>query len=128
MFSCPYKRQISMLHFIALRVYGHIRTCHIYNKDKTLFYRDQRRVGKLLLQLDNKQLIMQNNVETQHEYIYSLYIGSLCNIAFPMTHFTCIVTSQVFVKILMQWSIALSSTFYRDKENIHEKSSALMDL
>ena len=27
--------------------------------------------------------------------MYSLYIGSLCNIAFPMTRFTCIVTSRV---------------------------------
>ena len=66
-----------MLHFIAMRVYGHIRTCHIYNKDKTLFYRDQRRVGKLLLQLDNKQQIMQNNVETQYNNMYSLCIGNI---------------------------------------------------
>ena len=38
--------------------------------------------------------IMQNNVETQHKHMYSLYIGSLCNEAFPVTRFTCIVTSQ----------------------------------
>ena len=42
---------------------------------------------------------MQNNVETQHKHMYSLYIGILCNVAFPMTRFTCIVTSQVFVEI-----------------------------
>ena len=42
---------------------------------------------------------MQNNVETQHKHMYSLYIGSLCNVAFPMARFTCILTSQVFVEI-----------------------------
>ena len=42
---------------------------------------------------------MQNNVETQHKHMYSLDIGSLCNIALAMARFTCIVTSQVFVKI-----------------------------
>ena len=42
---------------------------------------------------------MQNNVETQHKRMYWLYIGSLCNIAFHMAHYTCIVTSQVFVEI-----------------------------
>ena len=63
---------------------------------------------------------MQNNVETQHKHIYSLNIGSLCNIAFPMARFTCIVTLQVFLKIWMQWSIALGSGFYRGRENIYE--------
>ena len=42
---------------------------------------------------------MQNNVETQHKHVYSLYIGSLCNVAFPVARFTCTVTSQVFVEI-----------------------------
>ena len=55
---------------------------------------------------------MQNDVETQHNRMYSLYIGSLCTIAFLMARFTCIVTSQVFVEIWMRWSIALSSAFY----------------
>ena len=41
---------------------------------------------------------MQNNVETQHKYMNSLYIGSLCNVDLYMARFTCIVTSQVFVK------------------------------
>ena len=36
---------------------------------------------------------MQNNVETQHKHMYSIHIGSLCNIVFPMARFTCIVTS-----------------------------------
>ena len=39
------------------------------------------------------------NVAHLQTHVYSLYIGSLCNIAFPMTRFTCIVTSQVIVKI-----------------------------
>ena len=51
-------------------------------------YGDQSRVVELLLQLENKQQIMQNNQGTQHKHINSLYIGSLCDIAFPMAHFT----------------------------------------
>ena len=42
---------------------------------------------------------MQNNLETQYKHMYSFYIGSLFNVAFPMARFTCIVTSQVFVEI-----------------------------
>ena len=61
---------------------------------------------------------MQNNVETQHKHMYSLYNGSLCNVAFPMARFTCIMTSQVFVEILMWWSIALSSAFYRGRKHL----------
>ena len=68
---------------------------------------------------------MTNNVETQRKHLYSLYTGSLCNIAFPMARFTCIVTLQVFVKIWLHWSISLSSAFKRDRENIYEKTSAL---
>ena len=60
-------------------------------------YRDRSHVVELLLQLENKQQIMQNNVETPHKHI--LYIGSLCNVALQMARFTCIVTSQVFVDI-----------------------------
>ena len=59
---------------------------------------------------------MQNN-ETQHKHMYSLYIGSLCNVAFPKARFTCIVTSQVFEEIWMRWSIALSSAFYRSRKH-----------
>ena len=44
--------------------------------------KDRSRVVQLLLQ-QNKQQIMQNNVETQHKHMYLLYIGSLCNVAFP---------------------------------------------
>ena len=70
-------------------------------------YRDRSRVLELLLQLENKQQIMQNNGETQHKHMYSLNIGSLCNVAFPMARFTCIVTSQVFVEIWIRWSCLL---------------------
>ena len=37
--------------------------------------RDRSRVLELLLQLENKQQIMQNNWETQHKHMYSLNIG-----------------------------------------------------
>ena len=36
---------------------------------------DRNRVVELLLQLENKQQIMQNNVKTQHKHMYSVYIG-----------------------------------------------------
>ena len=59
-------------------------------------------------------------MENQHKQMYSLYISFLCNIAFPMARFTCIVTSQSIVKILMQWSIALSTALFKGRENIYE--------
>ena len=49
--------------------------------------------------------------------MYSLYIGSLCNVVFPMARFTCILTSHVFVEIWMRWSIALSSAFYTGRKH-----------
>ena len=69
---------------------------------ENFIYRDRSRVVELLLQLEKKQQNMRNNVETQHKHMYSLYIGSLCNVAFPMARFTCIVTSQVLVEIRMR--------------------------
>ena len=77
-----------------------MRMLNTYNAGKR--YGDRSRIVELLLQLENKQQIMQNNVETQHNHMYSLYIGSLCNVAFPMARFTCIVTSQVFVETRMR--------------------------
>ena len=59
-----------------------MRTRNIQNAGKTL-YRDRSRIVEPLLQLENKQQIMQNNAETQHNRMYSLYFGSLCNVAFP---------------------------------------------
>ena len=78
-----------MLRFIALRgVRAHENVEHSQRRENDI-YRDRNHIVELLLQLENKQQIMQN----------SLYIGSLCNVAFPMARFTCIVTSQVFVEI-----------------------------
>ena len=74
-----------MLRFIALRgVRVHENVEH-----SNVIYRDRSHIVELLLQLENKQQIMQNNVETQHKHMYSLYIGILCNVVFPMTRFTC---------------------------------------
>ena len=88
-----------MLRFIALQgVRAHENLEHSQHRENVI-YRDRSRIVELLLQLENKQQIMQNNVETQHNRMYSLYIGSLCNVAFPMARFTCLVTSQVFVEI-----------------------------
>ena len=58
-------------------------------------YKNHSRVEELLLKLEIKQQIMQKNQGTQHKQMNSLYIGSLCNIAFPMAHFTCIVNSVI---------------------------------
>ena len=88
-----------MLRFNALRgVRAHENVEHSQRKENVI-YRDRSRVVELLLQMENKQQIMQNNVETQHKHMYSLYIGSLCNITFPMSCFTCIGTSQMLVEI-----------------------------
>ena len=108
-----------MLCFIALRgVRAHKNMEHSQRREN-IIWRDWSRVVELLLQLKKKQQIMQSiNVQTQHKHMYSLYIGSLCNVAFYMARFTCIVTSQVFLEIWMRWSIALSSAFYRGKKNL----------
>ena len=89
-----------MLRFIALRgVRAHENVEHSQRRENVI-YRDRSRIVELLLQLENKQQIMQNNAEIDSTHAhYLLYIGSLCNIAFPMARFTCIVTLQVFVKI-----------------------------
>ena len=88
-----------MLRFIASRaVRAHENVEHSRRRENVI-YRDRKSIVELLLQLENKQQIMQNNVDTQHKHMYSLYIGSSCNVAFPMASFTCIVTSQVFMEI-----------------------------
>ena len=51
---------------------------------------------KSSLQLENKQQIMQNNVETQHKHI--LVVCVQCNKAFSMERFTCIMTSQLGIR------------------------------
>ena len=88
-----------MLRFIALRVVRAHENVEHSERRENVIYRDRSRIVELLLQLVYKQQIIQNNVETQHNRMYSLYIGSLCKVAFPMARFTCIVTSQVFVEI-----------------------------
>ena len=91
-----------MLRFIALQgVRAHENVEHSQSRANVI-YRDLSRIVELLLQLGNKQQIMQNDAETQHNRMYSLYIGSLCNVVFPLARFTCFVTTQVFVEILMQ--------------------------
>ena len=53
-----------MLHFIALRgVRAHENVEHSQCRENVI-YRDRSRIVELLLQLENKQQIMQNNVET----------------------------------------------------------------
>ena len=49
-------------------------------------------------------------METPQKHMFSYYIGSLSNV---VSHFTCVVTSQVYMNIWMQWGIALSSAFYK---------------
>ena len=73
-----------MLRFIALRgVRAHENVEHSQRMENVI-YRDRSRIVELLLQLEYKQQIIQNNVDTQHNHM--LYIGSLCNVAFPILH------------------------------------------
>ena len=88
-----------MLRFIALRGVRAHENVEPSQRRENVIYRDPIRIVELLLQLENKQQIIRNNVETQHNRMYSLYIGSLCNVAFQIPRFTCIVTAQVFVEI-----------------------------
>ena len=88
-----------MLRLITLRgVRAHENVEHSQRRENVI-YRDRSRMVELLLQLANKQKIKQNNLESQNNRMYSLYIGSMCNVAFLMARFTCIVTSQVFIEM-----------------------------
>ena len=50
-----------------------MRTWNIHNEHReNVIYRDRSRVVEFLQQLENKQQIMQKNVETQHKHTYSL--------------------------------------------------------
>ena len=73
-----------MLRFIALRGVRAHENVELSQRRENVTYRDRSRIVELLLQLENKQQIIKNNVETQHNRMYSLYIGSLCNVAFLM--------------------------------------------
>ena len=58
-----------MLRFIALRgARAHENVEHSQRRENVK-YRDRSHIVELLLQLENKKQIMQNNVETQHEHI-----------------------------------------------------------
>ena len=66
-----------MLRFIGLRgVRIHDNVEHSQRREIFL-YRDRSRIVELLPQLENKQQIMQNNVETQHYRMY-YYILVVC--------------------------------------------------
>ena len=78
-----------MLRLIALReLRAHENVEHSQCREN-IIHRDRSRMVELYyVQLENKQKFMQNNLETQHNHMYSLYIGSMCNVAFPMARFT----------------------------------------
>ena len=83
MFSAPIKGRSPYYASLHCEEYGHMRTWNIHNAGKTLYIGIED-IVELSLQLENKHQIMQNNVEIQHNRMYSLCIGSLCNVAFPM--------------------------------------------
>ena len=61
-----------MLRFIALRVVrAHENVEHSQHRENVI-YRNRSRIVELLQQLEYKQQIIQNNVETQHSRMYSL--------------------------------------------------------
>ena len=61
-----------MLHLFALQgVRAHENGEHSQPR-KNVIDRDRNHVVELLLQLENKQQIMQNNVETKHKHMFSL--------------------------------------------------------
>ena len=61
-----------MLRFIALRgVQAHRNVAHLQHGYDVNIYIDRSRVVELLLQLENKQQIITNNLETQHKHMYS---------------------------------------------------------
>ena len=62
-----------MLRFIALRgVRAHENVKHSKRRENVI-YRDRSCIVELLQQLEYKQQIIQNNVETQHNRMYSIY-------------------------------------------------------
>ena len=63
-----------MLRSIALRgVRAHENVEHSQRRENVI-YTDRSRIVELLLQLENKQQMQNNVVETQHNRMYSLYI------------------------------------------------------
>ena len=70
-----------------------IENCFLYifgtvTQMENAMYRDRKRVVELLQQFKNKQQIMQKlcgDWTQAHVMMYSLFIGSLCNIFLSMT-------------------------------------------
>ena len=63
-----------MLCFISLQgVWAHKNVEHSQGRENVI-YRDRSHIVERLLQLENKQQIMQNNAETRHEHMYIGYI------------------------------------------------------
>ena len=62
-----------MLRFIALRgIRAHENVEHSQRRENVI-YKDRSRIVELLLQLENKQQIMQNNVETTQSHVFVIY-------------------------------------------------------
>ena len=60
-----------MQRFIAMRgVRAHENVDYSQRRENVIYW-DRSRVEEVLLQLENKQQIMLNNVETQHKHMYS---------------------------------------------------------
>ena len=72
MFSAPIKGKFPCYASLHWKEYGHMRMWNIHNAGDTL-YRKHCHIVELLLQLENKQQIMRNNVETEHKHMYSYY-------------------------------------------------------
>ena len=70
MFSAPIKVRSPCFASLHCEEYGqiHVRTWHIYNKGKTLE----------ALQMENKQQIMQNNVDSTQLHVFVIYIIVVC--------------------------------------------------
>ena len=86
-----------MLRFIALRgVRAHMRTWNSHKTGKTLYIGIEAVLSFITCGKQTNHAKQFGDSTQGH--MYSLYIGSLCNIAFPMARFTCIVNSQVLVK------------------------------
>ena len=62
-----------MLHFIALRGVRAHEHVEYSQRRENVIYRDRSHIVEFLLQLENKQQIMQNNVETTQSHVFVIY-------------------------------------------------------
>ena len=73
MFFAPIKGRSQCYASLHCEEYGHMRTWNIHKGGKTL-YRDRSHIVVLLLQLENKQQIMQNNVrDSTQSHAFVIY-------------------------------------------------------